>query len=138
MRTKMQLYLAEVSIMKYIHYADVHNGTVRTIEHWHKNYSRYGYMSFADCMVNITPVTRGLWRWNMNKKVGKWQGAKRADNPSYVEMPVPDAVDIALAVNVMASVALAIKLSSVLAAIAAITCAAALVSKCKCDLSKEG
>ena len=146
MRTKMQLYLAEVSIMKYIHYADVHNGTVRTIHnshsllksHLHRSSADIGCMSFADCMVNITPVTRGLWRWNMNKKVGKWQGAKRADNPSYVEMPVPDAVDIALALNVMASVALAIKLSSVLAAIAAITCAAALVSKCKCDLSKEG
>lgn len=123
--------------MRYIHYADVHNGTVRTIEHWHKHYSTYGYMSFADCVINIIPVTRGLWRWNMEKKGGKWSGTKRADNPRYVEIAVPDAVDIALAVNVMASVALAIKLSSVLAAVAAITCAAALVSKCRCDLSKE-
>ena len=38
----------------------------------------------------------------------------------------------------MASVALAIKLSSVVAAFAAVTCAAALVAKCRCDLSKEG
>lgn len=123
--------------MRYIHYADIHNGTVRTIEHWHKHYRRYGYMSFADCMVNITPITRGLWRWNMNKKGGKWHGTKRADNPGYVEIAVPDAVDIALAVNVMASVALAIKLSSVLAAIAAITCTVVLVSKCRCDLQRE-
>ena len=124
--------------MRYIHYADIHKGTVRTIEHWHKHYSRYGYMSFADCMINIIPVTRGMWRWNMIKKCGTWHGTKRADNSSYVEIPVPDAVDIAMAVNVMASVALAIKLSSVLAAVAAISCACMLVSKCRCDLSNEG
>jgi hypothetical protein len=124
--------------MRYIHYADIHNGTVRTIEHWHKHYSSYGYMSFADCIINITPVTRGLWRWNMEKKGGKWNSIKRADNQDYVEIPVPDTIDIVLAVNVMASVALAIKLSSVLAAVAAITCAAALVSKCRCDLQREG
>lgn len=123
--------------MRYIHYADIHNGTVRTIEHWHKHYSSYGYMSFADCMSNITPVTRGIFRWNMDKNGGKWNGIRRADNPDYVEIPVPDAIDMVMTVNVAASVALAIKLSSVLAAIAAITCAAVLVSKCRCDLSKE-
>ena len=124
--------------MRYIHYADIHGGTVRTLQHWHKHYSWYGYMSFADCVVNITPVTRGFWRWNMTKKSGKWHGTKRFGSPSYVEIPVPDAVDMVLAVNVIVSVALAIKLSSVVAAVAAITCAVMLVSKCRCDLSKEG
>ena len=74
----------------------------------------------------------------MTKKSGKWHGTKRFGSLSYVEIPVPDATDIVLAVNVMVSVALAIKLSSVVAAVAAITCAVMLVSKCRCDLSKEG
>lgn len=123
--------------MRYIHYADIHNGTVRTLEHWHNHYSLHGYMSFADCIANITPVTRGVRGWNMTKKTGKWHGTKRFDNPGYVEIPVPDAVDIIMSVNVMVSVALAIKLSSMVAAFAAVTCAAALVAKCRCDLSKK-
>ena len=124
--------------MRYIHYADIHNGTVRTLEHWHKHYSLHGYMSFADCVINIAPVTRGLWRWNMVKNGGKWHGTKRFDNPAYVEIPVPDAIDIVMSVNVMVSVALAIKLSSVVAAVAAITCAITLVAKCTVDLQREG
>ena len=138
MHTKMQLSLDKRDIMRYIHYADIHSGTVRTIEHWHKHYSRYGYMSFADCIVNVKPVTRGLWRWNMVKKSGKWHGTKRFDNPGYVEIPVPDAIDIVMSVNVMVTVALAIKLSSVVAAVAAISCAVMLVTKCRCDLQREG
>lgn len=124
--------------MRYMHYADIHSGTVRTIKHWHKHYSRYGYMSFADCMSNITPVTRGIWRWNMDKESGKWHGIKRADNPGYVEIPVPDVIDVLLIVNVMAAVAVAIKLPGVLAAIAVLISAAALVDKCRCDLQREG
>ena len=123
--------------MRYIHYVDIHSGTVRTLDHWHKHYNLYGYMSFADCVTNIAPVTRGLWRWNMVKKGGKWHGTKRFDNTGYVEIPVPDAIDMTMAVNVMVSVALAIKLSSVVAAVAAITCAVMLVSKCRCDLQRE-
>lgn len=124
--------------MKYIHYADTRTGKVKDLEFWYQHYSKWGYMSFAECLDNITPVTRGVWGWNMVKKRGRWVGLKRCETPNYVEIAIPDFKDIAMYLFFLMTTYIAINNFNYITAASVIFCLACLVIKCRFDLKTEG